>query len=89
MLGKISGYIIYYMSLVVILSLSFVLAYSSTDRGFQVGVAAVTTFFYVLWGILHHLLNHDLDTKIVIEYVLIGAFGLTIIFFLLSASGNY
>lgn len=77
------------MSLVVILSLSFLLAYSSTDRGFQIGVVIATTFFYVLWGIMHHLLNHDLSTKIVIEYVLIGIFGLTTIFFLLSVSGNY
>jgi len=89
MLGKISEHIIYYMSLVAILSLSFLLAYSSPDRAFQIGVVIATTFFYVLWGIMHHLLNHDLNMKIVIEYVLIGMFGLTIIFFLLSVNGNY
>lgn len=89
MLKKISEHTIYYVSLVAILSLSFLLAYSSSDRGFQIGVTVATTFFYVLWGILHHLINHDLHAKIVIEYILIGAFGLTIIFFLLSVSGNY
>ena len=89
MLKKISEHTVYYMSLVIILSLSFLLAYSSSDRGFQIGVIVATTFFYVLWGIMHHLINHDLNMKIVIEYVLIGAFGLTIIFFLLSVNGNY
>ncbi|OGH24381.1 MAG: hypothetical protein A3B47_01285 [Candidatus Levybacteria bacterium RIFCSPLOWO2_01_FULL_39_24] len=89
MLKRISEHAAYYTSLIAILSLSFLLAYSSSDRSFQIGVIVATTFFYVLWGILHHLINHDLHTKIVIEYILIGTFGLTIIFFLLSVSGNY
>ena len=70
-------------------SFSFLLAYNSTDRVFQIGVVVATTFFYVLWGILHHLTNHDLHARIVIEYILIGSLGLSIIFFLLSVSGNY
>ncbi len=89
MLKRISEHTIYYASLIIILSLSFLLAYSSSDRSFQIGVIVATTFFYVLWGIMHHLMNHDLNMKIVIEYILIGAFGLTIIFFLLSVNGNY
>jgi len=89
MLKRISEHSIYYASLIAILSLSFLLAYSSSDRSFQIGVIIVTTFFYVLWGIMHHLINHDLHMKIVVEYILIGVFGLTIIFFLLSVSGNY
>lgn len=84
MLKRISEHAIYYISLLIILSLGFLLAYSSSDRGFQIGVIIAITFFYVLWGIMHHLMNHDLHPKIVIEYILIGAFGLTIIFFLLS-----
>jgi hypothetical protein len=89
MFKRISKHAVYYISLVVILVLSFLLVYSSPDRSFQIGVIVATTFFYVLWGIMHHLINHDLHTKIVIEYILIGAFGLTIIFFLLSVSGNF
>lgn len=89
MLKRLSEHTIYYISLVAMLSLSFVLAYSSSDRGFQIGVIVATTFFYVLWGIMHHLMNHDLHTKIVVEYILIGIFGLTMIFFLLSVSGNF
>ena len=89
MLKTLSEHTVYYVSLVAILILSFLLAYSSSDREFQIGVIVATTFFYILWGILHHLINHDLHAKIVIEYILIGAFGLTTIFFLLSISGNY
>ena len=79
----------YYISLIVILFLGFWLTYSNPDRSFQIGVVIVTTFFYVIWGIMHHLLNHNLNTKIVIEYILIGAFGLAVIFFLLSVNGNH
>ena len=80
----------YYISLIIILSLGFLLAYTNrSNRSFQILVISATTFFYVLWGMIHHLINHDLNAKIVVEYVLIGTFGLTIIFFLLSVSGNY
>lgn len=89
MLKRISEHTIYYVALIIMLSLGFLLAYASSDRSFQIGVIVATTFFYVLWGIMHHLMNHDLHAKIVVEYILIGAFGLTIIFFLLSVSGNY
>ena len=80
----------YYISLVIILILGFLLVYTnSTSRDFQIGVAVVTTFFYVIWGILHHLINHDLNSKIVVEYILIGLLGMTLIIFLLSVNGNY
>ena len=79
----------YYASLIVILTLGFLLAYKSSNRSFQIGAVVATAFFYVLWGIMHHLINHDLNVKIVIEYILIGVFGLTIIFFLLSVNCNY
>lgn len=89
MFKKISEHAIYYVALIIILSLGFLLASSSSDRGFQIGVIIATTFFYVLWGIMHHLMNHDLHAKIVVEYILIGALGLTVIFFILSVNGNY
>lgn len=89
MFAKLYKHSAYYISLIVILILGFLLASSNSNRGFQIGVTVATTFFYVVWGIIHHLLNHDLNAKIVIEYILIGAFGLTTIFFLLSVNGNY
>ena len=89
MLTRLYKHSAYYLSLIVILTLGFLLAYNSSNRSFQIGAVIVTTFFYVFWGIMHHLINHDLNVKIVIEYILIGTFGLTIIFFLLSVNGNY
>lgn len=89
MFARLSKHSAYYIFLIVIFVLGFLLAYNSSNRTFQIAAVIVTTFFYVLWGILHHLINHDLNVKIVIEYILIGVFGLTIIFFLLTTSGNY
>lgn len=90
MFSRLYKHSAYHISLVVILVLGFLLIFTShSNRTFQIGVVITTTFFYVLWGILHHLMNHDLTIKIVIEYMLIGTLGLTIIMFLLSVSGNY
>lgn len=75
----------YYISLIFILVVGFILVYvNSSDKSFQIEIVFVIVLFYVLWGILHHLLNHDLSVKIVIEYILIGCFGLGIILFLLK-----
>ncbi len=84
MIEALSKHIFYYATLVLILVLGFLLAYvNSSNKEIQILVVVFTTISYVLWGILHHLFNHDLNTKIVIEYILIGSFGLAIILFLL------
>lgn len=85
MLKKIKNHSGYYISLILILALGFFLAYISAPyKQIQMVVIILTTFFYVFWGILHHLINHDLNAKIVVEYVLMGSLGLSIIFFLLK-----
>lgn len=73
----------YYFSLVIILSLGTFLSFqTSYDRQLQMLIVIMMVFFYVGWGILHHLLEHDLSIKIVIEYVLIGSLAMSIILFL-------
>ncbi len=80
---KKDKYIGYYFSLIGLLILGFLLVYfASPNRELQMLVFTVTTLFYVLWGILYHKINHDLTVKIVVEYVLIGCFGISVMFFL-------
>lgn len=74
----------HYLSLIAILVTGYFLAIVTPDRQFQFLIVAFTTFFYVGWGIFHHLIHHDLGAKIVVEYVLIGSLGLTLILFLLK-----
>lgn len=73
----------YYFLLIIILALgTFLSLQTSGDRQLQMLIMVMTVFFYVLWGILHHLLEHDLSIKIVIEYVLIGSLAMSIVLFL-------
>ena len=74
----------YYLSLITILVLGLVLVLlASPNIDLQVIITLLTVFFYILWGLFHHLTNHELTVKIVIEYVLVGVLGVSILFFLL------
>lgn len=84
MLEKVNKHIGYYLSLIAILSLGLILTFSISDKQSQMQVLTLTALFYVGWGVLHHFLHHELTPKIVVEYVLMAALGLTLIFFLLK-----
>lgn len=86
MIDRLSKHAFYYISLILILLSGFFLAYiNPSNKEIQIGAVVLTTFFYVSWGILHHLINHDLTAKIVIEYILIGSFGLVVLLFLFKS----
>ncbi len=85
---KITDHIPYSLSLFAIVGLGVLLALQfSYSKQLQMLVIVITAFLYVGVSILHHKENHDLTAKIVIEYTLIGALGMTIVsFFLLVSS---
>lgn len=86
MIINIKKHFYYYLSLLGIVFLGVLLALQvSYDRRLQALIVVIMTFFYVLWATLHHLINHDLTTKIMVEYILIGSLGMTIVLFLLKA----
>lgn len=45
----------------------------------QLLVGISTSVAYVLWGVIHHMLQKDLHQKIVIEYMLIGAIAIVLL----------
>lgn len=75
----------YYSGLLIVsllaLSLLWMTAY---DGALQMAVIVLMSLFYVVWGLLHHFMHHDLHIKIVLEYILIGALGISIVFFILG-----
>lgn len=75
----------YYAGLLIVsvlaLSLLWMTAY---DKALQMAVVVLLSLFYVLWGLLHHFMHHDLHIKVVLEYILIGALGISIAFFILG-----
>lgn len=84
---KIKEHIGYYLSMIIMVSLGIFLALqASYNLRLQVTIIVVTAFWYVLWGIAHHVIEHDLSSKIVVEYVLIGSLGMSIMFFLVMAT---
>ncbi len=85
MFEKLKNHLAYYFSLISILVLGLILIILTRPNiVLQTLVILVMVIFYVLWGILHHLINHELTLRIVVEYVLIGALGVAILFFMLS-----
>ena len=75
----------YYISLIFILSLGlFFIILAAPNKNLQLILVLLTTLFYILFGTVHHLINHDLNTKVVIQYVIIGALGVTVVFFFLK-----
>ena len=87
---KNQDHLLYYASLIGILVLGFILVYSSyPDKNRQMLVVIGMSISYTVLGIVHHLLNHDLATKIVIEYVLIAMLGVAVSFFIFKGGFGF
>lgn len=54
------------------------------DKQMQMMYVVLMTLLYVAWGLIHHKIHHDLHAKVVIEYVLMGTLGISIMYFLLQ-----
>ncbi len=84
---KVQEHTVYSIFLFIIVALGILLALQFPhNKQMQMLVIVITTFFYVGLGLVHHKENHDLTTKIVIEYALIGGLGMTIVLFFLLGS---
>lgn len=79
---------IYYMHFVVLVLIlcgsigSFLLLQG--NHASQLVVGMVSAVSYVAWGIIHHALQKDLHAKIVVEYVLMGAIAIALLFIVLG-----
>lgn len=72
----------YYLSLFLILGLGILFFLRAQgNRGLQEVVLGSMILSYIFWAVLHHYLDHDLSFKIMIEYILIGVIGLSILLF--------
>jgi hypothetical protein len=69
----------YYISLILILLLGVVIYLSSgNDSNTRLVAVLMLSFCYVLWGIVHHVIHHDITVRVVLEYVLIGVLGIAL-----------
>ena len=80
-----NGDLEYYVSLIFVLSLGlFFIILAAPNKNLQLILVLLTTLFHILFGIVHHLINHDLRIRVVVQYIVIGALGITVIFFFLK-----
>ena len=83
MIEKFIKHFNYYVSLVSIFIVGLAAAViASPNFNLQIFIVILTIVIYVLWGILHHYIAHELTAKIMVEYILIGLLGLSMIFFI-------
>ncbi|HSW88029.1 MAG TPA: hypothetical protein VLG12_02600 [Candidatus Saccharimonadales bacterium] len=54
------------------------------NKTLQIAVLILISLFYVILGIMHHLIHHTITTKIVIEYIAIAVLGISILLFVLQ-----
>ena len=75
---------VYYLVLLILEGIGLVLLTLSTyNKPLQLTIVMLMTLIYIFSALIHHYLTHDVHPKIVVEYVLMGALGIAVTFFLL------
>jgi len=79
---KHKQHLFYYFSLAFIVLVGFVTpAYLSGQKTMQLIILVFTACFYVIWGVVHHMIHHSFSIKIVLEYIAIAVLGISLILF--------
>ncbi|HVZ58962.1 MAG TPA: hypothetical protein VG935_04395 [Patescibacteria group bacterium] len=74
----------YYLSLLVMEVFAFSLILSAQgNTSLQLRYTMLAAGIYVIWGVVHHGINHTLHKKVIIEYLLMGLLGISIVYFFL------
>lgn len=70
MINHIPHYIVLALISIIIVVSRLVFTF---DQNLLIQALFIIAFIYVIWGIIHHWLDHDLTFKIMVEYILIAA----------------
>ncbi|MBU2632647.1 hypothetical protein KKG52_02920 [Patescibacteria group bacterium] len=73
----------YYLPLLAILVGGFLTMLLFEEKSIKISLLVLTGVFYAIWGIIHHYLKHNLTLEIIMEYVIVGALGISVILFIL------
>jgi uncharacterized membrane protein len=55
----------------------------SYDRALKLALLISAGIAYFVWGLIHHYIHKDLSIEIALEYLIISAFGVSAILFLI------
>ena len=84
-LGNMKKHLGYYISFFVILVASIFLVFQNNgDKSLVLTFVSLFAVSYVVWGVLHHLVHHSVNLRIVIEYIVVALLGVAIVFFILN-----
>jgi len=87
MAKKTTKHIGHYISLVSMFTFGILgLLLFREDKKLEMAVVILIAIFYVIWEIIHHYVNHSLNSKVVVEYILIGSLGIAALFFLMMGA---
>lgn len=79
MIEDLKTHLVHYLVLILILGSGFLAFWYFTKDSVSQFLAILTTAFsYLVWGIIHHWLEDNLNLKIVVEYILFAALGVAI-----------
>jgi hypothetical protein len=83
-MNEIKKHTKYYVGIGIVLILGvYAIFLTAFDPRLQMMLVTLLTFFYIGFGLIHHKIHHDITRLVVIEYILIGSLGISIIFFIL------
>ncbi len=77
---------LYYFSLGLLFFSGIVTIIIVNQKQIQETLIVFLTLCYVGFGIIHHYIHHDLNVKIMIEYTLVGAIGLSVLLFIIEGA---
>lgn len=79
-----SKHLPHYLSLIGIFIVGIVGIYTfAYDRSLQMAVVVAMGVAYVVWGVVHHFIHRDLYLAVVIEYLVVAALGVVLVFSLI------
>lgn len=79
MIEDIKAHFWHYSILILILTIGGIAFFNSTDKMVKFQVGSLTALGYIFWGIFHHLLEKNLNLKIVVEYSLMGILSIVLL----------
>lgn len=83
MVNLFKSHKLYYLSFTALMLLCLALIFKTVDTpDVRFIVLLLTVFLYIFWGIAHHILHHDVSLRIVLEYLLVGGLGISLVLFL-------
>ena len=81
---KFSKSLSHYASLIGILGLSLIGFWVfSWDSAFQMAIVVASAASYIAWGVVHHAIHKDLYLSVIVEYITVAVFCVTIVFSLI------